>query len=245
MNGNNKIRARVPIVIMILAYVVIEFASCMMSDYLNWGRFLDMLPIILLGIYFLVMYKKQSVAPYLVFALTSLGVPYNLYWHTCGTSSWGAGVNRAWRFLLELFEGGLRGKYIWNGASGLLVPGAAVILMCIAIFLIVKGSKKSKLLLIIAFAFASLNVLSYMLFLLDNNVDDITYFLGAFALLILYAALILYAVLNNPAEGIGNGTQYQTITPNEALAMLKDKFDLGIITEEEYKAKRAEIISKL
>ena len=35
------------------------------------------------------------------------------------------------------------------------------------------------------------------------------------------------------------------LTPEQALKLLKDKLDLDMITEEEYQAQRAEIISKL
>ena len=35
------------------------------------------------------------------------------------------------------------------------------------------------------------------------------------------------------------------MNPEQALKLLKDKLDLGMITEEEYQAQRAEIISKL
>jgi uncharacterized membrane protein len=66
----------------------------------------------------------------------------------------------------------------------------------------------------------------------------------------LYVALLIFGLKNriptilsvSPEEEKKNA---EKTTPEQALKILKDKFELGMITEEEYQAQRAEIISKL
>ena len=61
------------------------------------------------------------------------------------------------------------------------------------------------------------------------------------SLLSLYAAIALY--------GMANGSSAKAMvaepTPEQALSLLNQKLELGVLTEEEYRAQRAEIISKL
>ena len=66
----------------------------------------------------------------------------------------------------------------------------------------------------------------------------------------LYVALLIFGLKNriptilsvSPEEEKKNA---EKMTPEQALKILKDKFELGMITEEEYQTQRAEIISKL
>ena len=66
----------------------------------------------------------------------------------------------------------------------------------------------------------------------------------------LYIALLLFG-LNNRIPALVSLSpekerqKTEKMTPEQSLRFLKDKLDLGMITEEEYQAQRAEIISKL
>lgn len=73
---------------------------------------------------------------------------------------------------------------------------------------------------------------------------------GIIASLALNVALLMFGVNNripnilpiSPEEEKKNA---EKTSPEQALKILKDKFELGMITEEEYRIRRAEIISKL
>ena len=59
-------------------------------------------------------------------------------------------------------------------------------------------------------------------------------------------ALLLFGLKNRIPSILSPYPQkIEKMNPEQMLRLLKDKFDLGIITEEEYQAQRAEIISKL
>jgi hypothetical protein len=66
----------------------------------------------------------------------------------------------------------------------------------------------------------------------------------------LYIALLLFG-LNNRIPALVSLSpekerqKTEKMTPEQSLRFLKDKLDLGMITEEEYQTQRAEIISKL
>ena len=63
----------------------------------------------------------------------------------------------------------------------------------------------------------------------------------------LYIALLLFG-LNNRIPALvylSPKKKKEKMTPEQSLRLLKDKLDFGMITEEEYQAQRAEIISKL
>lgn len=64
----------------------------------------------------------------------------------------------------------------------------------------------------------------------------------------LYIALLLFGLNNKFPTTIKFNTrkkENETTDPEQALKILKNEFELNMITEEEYKIKRAEIISKL
>ena len=66
----------------------------------------------------------------------------------------------------------------------------------------------------------------------------------------LYITLLLFGLKNEipPVISISpkkEKTRAKEMSPEEELKVLKYKLEFGIITEEEYKAKGAEIISKL
>lgn len=74
--------------------------------------------------------------------------------------------------------------------------------------------------------------------------------MGIIGFVSLFIALLLF-VLNNKILPIltvspeKEKKNAEKMNPEQALRLLKDKLDLGMITEEEYQAQRAEIISKL
>ena len=66
----------------------------------------------------------------------------------------------------------------------------------------------------------------------------------------LYVALLMFGLRGGvsafiPASNLKEKVVVEKMSPEQALKLLKDKLDLEMITEEEYKAQRAEIISKL
>lgn len=75
--------------------------------------------------------------------------------------------------------------------------------------------------------------------------------MGIIGTVALYIALLLFGLNNripalvslSPEEKERQKTE--KMTPEQSLRLLKDKLDLGMITEEEYQTQRAEIISKL
>ena len=67
---------------------------------------------------------------------------------------------------------------------------------------------------------------------------------------LLYISLLLFGVKNKIPSIIvlspeKERARAEKMNPEQALKLLKDKLDFGMITEEEYQAQRAEIISKL
>ena len=72
---------------------------------------------------------------------------------------------------------------------------------------------------------------------------------GIVGAITLYTALLLFGLSNKPLitsaspEHENNNTE--EMDPAQALRILKDKFELGMITEEEYRVQRGEILSKL
>ena len=67
------------------------------------------------------------------------------------------------------------------------------------------------------------------------------------SMLLLYLASLLLFLLNKTTKRsmVKKTVTLDEMTPDRALKVLKEKFDLGMITEEEYQTKRTEIISKL
>lgn len=66
----------------------------------------------------------------------------------------------------------------------------------------------------------------------------------------LYCAILIFGLKNDMpkvrfSSAKFGGAKAKEMTPEMALTVLKDKLELGIITEEEYKAQRAQIIEKL
>lgn len=77
-----------------------------------------------------------------------------------------------------------------------------------------------------------------------------TWLIGNFGTIIFYIALLLFG-LNNRIPSIlsvppeKEKKNAEKTNPEEALKLLKEKVELGLITDDEYQAQRADIISKL
>ena len=61
----------------------------------------------------------------------------------------------------------------------------------------------------------------------------------------LYIAILLFVLKNNISSTKKKEESTEKMSIEQSLRYLKEKLDLDMITEEEYKAKRAEIINKL
>ncbi|MBE6618599.1 MAG: hypothetical protein E7626_02290 [Ruminococcaceae bacterium] len=61
----------------------------------------------------------------------------------------------------------------------------------------------------------------------------------------LYIALLFFCLNNKMPVAIKKEKNTEKMTPEQSLKYLKEKLDLGMITEEEYQVQRAEIINKL
>ena len=80
----------------------------------------------------------------------------------------------------------------------------------------------------------------------DMTLYLITHLASIIAPIFLNVALLLFGLKNNiPVILRKEKANAEQITPEQALKLLKEKLDLGMITEEEYQAQRADIISKL
>ena len=77
-----------------------------------------------------------------------------------------------------------------------------------------------------------------------------TWIIGIAGTIALYIALLLFGLKNRIPAIVSTSPEKEkkkaeNLTPEQALRMLKDKLNFGMITEEEYQAQRADIISKL
>lgn len=77
-----------------------------------------------------------------------------------------------------------------------------------------------------------------------------TWTIGVLGTIAFYIAILLFALKNRIPAIISTLPEKEKknaekMNPEQALRVLKDKLDFGMITEEEYQAQRAEIISKL
>ncbi len=137
---------------------------------------------------------------------------------------------------------------------GLLISGACVL----AVISTLKGFNK-KLFVIIPMSLCLLcNALSIICFLggMEYYIEKSMYLyvftspLDIIGSTLLYISLLLFGVKNKIPSIIAlspekERARAEKMNPEQSLKLLKDKFDLGMITEEEYQAQRAEIISKL
>lgn len=113
----------------------------------------------------------------------------------------------------------------------------------------------TRVFLIIAFISGSLSGLSTIVTLVSNASFYIEYglffgpvmtLLSVFGSSALYVALFIFGIANGaPRKGQTADATINALSPAQALSLLDDKLELGIITEDEYISKREEIIGNL
>lgn len=200
------VRARIPIAILVLSYValhlILHFAFAKNFVFAVHGyTILGILPILLLGIYLLSMYKVHSPTPYVVFAMLGIGF---------GSTSFGLGVswvtgsyNFCYQTLNVLIEGkiSLLSVREWS----YFIAGIAHPLLIISIFFLIKGGRAGKILLTVTSALCCLETLIYAAGMADlanrigYNYDAVEY-LRVLAPILFYVALLLYAAFNMSSE---------------------------------------------
>jgi uncharacterized membrane protein len=154
--------------------------------------------------------------------------------------------------LISFLFGG--GRHVIFLIIDLLIFGACVLTLISAL----KGFNK-KLFIIISMSLCLLyNALSIIsvFSIMDYYIEESMYLyvftspLSIIGSTLLYISLLLFGVKNKIPSIIAlspekERARAEKMNPEQALKLLKDKLDLGMITEEEYQAQRAEIISKL
>ena len=73
----------------------------------------------------------------------------------------------------------------------------------------------------------------------------ITDFIGLICTVAFLVAILLFFLNNRIPAILPKSKKTEKLSPEQALILIKDKLELGIITEEEYQAQRAEIINNL
>lgn len=133
------------------------------------------------------------------------------------------------------------------------------LMMCAACVLAIISALKgfnTKIYIIISIAVCLLReVVCFFSYLSNYMVYVVTLYSVSFLLciigtILLYLALLLFGLKNRIPPIISPSSEEEKarvkkMRPEQALEILKDKLDLGIITEDEYKTQRAEIIEKL
>lgn len=150
-----------------------------------------------------------------------------------------------------LLDGGSYG--IWL-IIDLLIFGACVL----AVISALKGFNKKLFIIIpmsLCLLYNGLSIIwsfSIMNFYIENSMY-LYVFTSYFSIIgstLLYISLLLFGVKNKIPSIIAlspekERARAEKMNPEQALKLLKDKLDFGMITEEEYQVQRAEIISKL
>lgn len=149
--------------------------------------------------------------------------------------------------------------YGYLGIFGLIYFILDIVLMIfftIVMLDALKGMKNKKLIIIamligVAGEIPNILMFFYALIWYISEHVYVAIFTGAMSILGyigLYISLLLFGVKNEiPACGMGSFVTRVVgrISPEQSLKLLKVKLKFGMITEEEYQAQRAEIISKL
>ena len=144
--------------------------------------------------------------------------------------------------LVDFFEHIVRNNEI--RFSDLLLPIIREIAMILAIISALKGLS-NKIFIIIPLIIEFVHTF----FTIGIGVSQIAFFVALLLFGLKYQIPTIWVLLsetkeNNRKEKIRK-LQVDKLTPEQALNLLKEKLNLGIITEEEYQSQRSEIISKL
>ncbi len=200
------VRARIPIAILILSYValhlILSFAFAKNFVFAVHGyKILGILPILLLGIYLLSMYKVHSPTPYVVFAMLGIGF---------GSTSFGLGVSwvtGSYNFCYQTLNALIEGKISLLSVRewSYFIAGIAHPLLIISIFFLIKGGRAGKILLTVTSALCCLETLLYAAGMVEyTNRIGYNYraveYLNVLAPILFYTALILYAAFNMSSE---------------------------------------------
>lgn len=159
----------------------------------------------------------------------------------------------AFEILFNFLTGSSRFYY---GMIFALIQLLVLVACILALISALKGFNK-KIYVIIAMSvcllFEALTLVS-VFSMMDWYIEDSMYLyiftspLSIIGSISFYVALLLFATKNRIPAIIAVSAKKknaESINPEQALRVLKDKLDFGMITEEEYQAQRAEIISKL
>ena len=148
-------------------------------------------------------------------------------------------VNYLWDFIISFLGTGF--AFIIYFITGVIMT----IVFALATISALKGIPK-KILIIIPIALDLILTLSNITHIKFYDIMGIAESAWFVASITFGVALLLLCLKNRiPSVLAARKTKTEEMKPEQALKQLKEKFDLGILTEEEYQAQRAEIISKL
>ena len=272
MNSKVKFKLKTPFIFLSIIALVFRMISSLGSfvnyDYIKYHYEMNVVfpsfgsliyliiylaPIVLFLIYALKLYKKikVTICMPIVFGLIALAPIYNFFidfmaiCNNIASMQHGFNTDVLFGVLLVIIVVFIRMLFI-------AVP------LVVATISALKGfSKKS--FTIIAFvivllnrAFSILSIVSTVEYYLESEfyIHLITVPCGFLGAVLFYIALFLFAMsLRKPTILMSSPKQnkkcIKKMSPEQDLIMLKDRFDFGIISEEEYQSQRAEIINKL
>lgn len=229
--------------------------------YLNFskiiGFLLNLAPIILLCLYFLMKQSNKYAYKLVILAIASKALIALTFNGTTNPLSGTNGILSIPFCIVRIFRNSYGFNYVMHNAISVL-EGLAIIATVVAAILAFLGKANHKLFkytLIVCFILIALNLLLFFIGYIPYFIERTLYF-DLFAIPCYYIGEALFLVVlwlfvtknELPRFAIKDGlpkNNPKEITPEMQLIALKDKLELGIINEEEYKAQRAEIISKL
>lgn len=151
-------------------------------------------------------------------------------------------------------------SFLFGGGYGIwLIIGLLIFLACIlAVISALKGFNNKPFVIIpmsLCLLYNALSIIS-VFSIMDYYIEDSMYLyvftspLNIIGSTLLYISLLLFGVKNKIPSIIAlspekERARAEKMDPEQALKLLKDKLELDIITEEEYQAQRADIISRL
>ena len=143
------------------------------------------------------------------------------------------------------------GSYVFSHFFGLSFFVFCTIIMFVFILPIIsalKGLTKKAFIVIPTLLLLLFYTLSLAFLLLSfNSNHSFSELFSTIASIAFNTALLIFGLKNRIPSILAPSTKKgkKQMSPEETLRLLKDEFDLGMITEEEYRAQRFDIISKL
>ena len=160
-------------------------------------------------------------------------------------------------YIWDIYVGIYKGVIVYTTLIKMLLPTLAIFITSIlAAISVLKGFNKKLFVIIAVFVRLLCEILfsTFLTFSYPTAEHPNLYVLYTYAKPIganvFYVTLILFAIKNNIRSNVSLSPKkikrkIENMTPKQALMFLKEKFELGMINEEEYQAQRAEIIKKL